>query len=196
MIVCRIDDELELQLLDPHHAPALFALTEANRAHLRAWLPWLDTNREQPDTERFIEWSQRQFVAGKDVIAGIWHRGVLVGVAGLHDISAANRTASIGYWLAESCQGRGITTRATGALLDHAFCALGLHRVEIRCAPGNARSRAVPGRLGFTHEGTLREAEALYGRHEDLLVFGILDWEWKARGGGGRSESAAVGPGV
>jgi ribosomal-protein-serine acetyltransferase len=184
MFTCRIDDELELRPLDTRDAPALFALVDANRAYLREWLPWLDSNREEQDTRRFITWSRRQLGDNKDVIAGMWYRGALVGVVSLDGISSANSSASIGYWIAEKCQGRGIVTRATRAMLDYAFRELQLNRIEIRCAPGNARSQAVPLRLGFTREGTLRETERLYNRFEDSVVFGVLRTEWLGRGKG------------
>ena len=42
MFRLKIDDDLELQLLEERHAEELFALTDENRDYLREWLPWLD----------------------------------------------------------------------------------------------------------------------------------------------------------
>ena len=66
-------------------------------------------------------------------------------------------------------------------MLDWAFVERGLHRVEWRCAPGNhaepARSRE---RLGFTHEGTLREVFRVREDFHDLEVWSLLRDEWRA----------------
>ena len=51
---------------------------------------------------------------------------------------------------------------------------MGLHRVEIRCAIDNHRSRAVPHRLGFRLEGQMREAEWLYNHWVDHAVYAGL----------------------
>jgi ribosomal-protein-serine acetyltransferase len=53
--------------------------------------------------------------------------------------------------------------------------------VEIRAGVRNRRSRAIPERLGFRHEGTLRQAERLVGRYVDHAVYGLLVGEWRAR---------------
>jgi ribosomal-protein-serine acetyltransferase len=92
-----------------------------------------------------------------------------------------NSAGSIGYWLAADAQGRGLMTRAVAACLDHAFAAWDLHRIEIRAAPDNARSRAVPERLGFVQEGILREAERHADRFGDLVVYAMLAADWRAR---------------
>jgi ribosomal-protein-serine acetyltransferase len=49
-----------------------------------------------------------------------------------------------------------------------------LQKVDIRCASGNRRSRAIPERLGFTHEGTLRQAERVYEAWFDHEVYALL----------------------
>jgi len=53
-----------------------------------------------------------------------------------------------------------------------------LHRVEIRCDPDNLRSRAIPNRLGFTEEGTLRQVAWQYDHFLDLVVYSLLADEW------------------
>jgi hypothetical protein len=50
------------------------------------------------------------------------------------------------------------------------FCLEATVRVEIRAAPANARSRAIPERPGFTQEGTLRQVERVGDRYLDNVV--------------------------
>ena len=76
-------------------------------------------------------------------------------------------------------------TRACRALVDHGFHDMGLHRIEIRVAPGNTRSRAVAERLGFTQEGVLRDAAWLYDHYVDYVVYGMLSNEWQATASAG-----------
>ena len=52
-------------------------------------------------------------------------------------------------------------------------------RVEIRAAQENARSRAIPERLGFTQEGTLRQVERVGDRYLDNVVYAMLAEDWK-----------------
>jgi ribosomal-protein-serine acetyltransferase len=93
--------------------------------------------------------------------AAILCDGRIAGLIGFHRIDWANRLTSLGYWLGEAWQGRGLMTASCQALIDHGFSALNLNRIAIGCATGNVRSRAIPQRLGFVHEGTLRDAEWL-----------------------------------
>lgn len=44
----KLSDRLHLSLLQSSDAPALFALTDANRLYLRQWLPWLDEATSRP----------------------------------------------------------------------------------------------------------------------------------------------------
>jgi ribosomal-protein-serine acetyltransferase len=60
------------------------------------------------------------------------------------------------------------------AVIAHGFGALGLHRVSIRCAVENRRSRAIPERLGFTFEGVARGSEWLYDHFVDHAIYGLL----------------------
>ena len=178
MFTLRVDPALELRMLAEADAEALFALVDRDRAYLREWLPWLDENRSPADTRRFLRGAVEQQEANNGFQAGLWSGGRIVGVIGYPGIDWPNRLTGIGYWLSAAAQGQGLMTRACRALVNHAFDELKLNRVEIRCATGNCKSRAIPERLGFTVEGTARDAEWLYDRFVDLVVYSMLAREW------------------
>ena len=162
-------------------ADELFTVCDTNRKFLREWLPWLDRTRAVSDTRGFIENALRQRDNNQGFQALILVRGKIAGLVGYHRIDWTNRHTSLGYWLAESFQGRGLMTRSCQVLVDHAFAALNLHRIAIACAPGNTRSRAIPQRLGFTFEGVLRANEWLYDHYVDHEIYSQLQSEWRAQ---------------
>ena len=178
-----IDQDLELCLLDEEDAQALFDLTDQNRDYLRQWLNWVDNIETLSDAQRYIRSCIDQFVKNNGFQTGIWYRGTLSGIIGYQSVDWVNRSTTLGYWVGASFQGKGLVTKACSALIDQAFREWRVNRVEIRCATGNDRSRAIPERLGFTQEGTLRGAEWLYDHFTDLVVYGLLEDEWRGREG-------------
>jgi ribosomal-protein-serine acetyltransferase len=178
MFCLTVDDEIELCLLEERHADELFALIEKNRAYLREWLPWLDVTTSPADNLNFIKSSREQFASNNGFQTAILYQVQLVGMTGFHRIDWANQSTTLGYWLAAGFQGRGIMTRACRFLTGYAFQEFGLNRVEIRCAPQNQRSCTIARRLGFTKEGTIRQAEWLYDHFVDHTVYGLLASEW------------------
>jgi len=174
----KVEDGLELRLLEERHAEAVFAVVDRNRGYLRQWLPWLDVSVSPDDTRSFISRSLNKFACGEELAAGIWDHGQIVGAISYNFIDHSNRIAHIGYWLASDHQGKGVMTKACRAMIDHAFGDLRLNRVEIRCASGNMKSRAIPQRLGFQQEGVQRQAEWLYDHFVDLVIYGMLASEW------------------
>ena len=133
------------------------------------------------DMRRFIRRAQLQYESSQGPQVAIWVDGAFAGSLGCHAIDWANRNSSIGYWIDAAHQGKGLITRCCAAMLDYLFEELALHRVEIRCGTGNHRSCAIPERLGFTREGVIREAEWVKDRWVDLVVWGILEHDWRHR---------------
>ena len=174
-----INGEVVLRLLTESNAQELFRVVEENRAHLGAWLPWVSANRAVADSLTFIRFVRAQFLASSGLALAIFVHGELAGIITLRSLDWQNRSGEIGYWLAKKFQGRGLMHDSCRALLRCAFCELGLHRVVIRCAPGNLRSRAIPERIGFVNEGVARGAELLNGAFVDLTVYSLLSSEWK-----------------
>ncbi len=181
--MCRFDlgDGAIVDRLSLDDTAELFELIDDNRAYLRRWLDFLDATVIPGDTRAFIESTIEQYEKHRACTCAIRVEGTIVGVIGHYFIDWENHFAHLGYWLAEPWQGRGLVTRACAAFVEHAFRDLGLNRVELTCGTGNRRSRAVPERLGFTHEGTLRQAEWLYDHFVDHEVYGLLRSEWEIR---------------
>jgi len=177
----RLSDQYSLREIALGDAEELFAVCDTNRTYLRRWLPWLDRTRTPSDTCDFIQRALRQHENKQGFQAVIVVQSRIAGLVGYHRIDWENQSTSLGYWLAGEFQGRGLMTMSCRALIDHAFAALNLNRMTIACATGNTRSRAIPQRLGFTHEGTLRDAEWLYDRYVDHEVYSQLQREWQAR---------------
>lgn len=172
-------NDVELRLLTPDDAAPLFALVDKNRAYLRQWLPWLDATKSVDDIAQFIKKAQDHLTKSEGVEFGILFRGILVGVISLHNVDAANRRGTIGYWLDADHQWKGIMTTAVRLVLRYGFGTLKLNRIKISCAVGNAKSCAIPKRLGFTHEGISRQYEWLYDHFVDINNFSLLASEWK-----------------
>ncbi|MEO1403877.1 MAG: GNAT family protein [Cyanobacteria bacterium J06635_1] len=179
MLPSQITRELCLEQLDPRHADAIFRLTDENRDYLRQWLPWVDNVHTAEDTRAFIITTQAQFERNEGFQMAIVWQGNIVGAIGHHRIDWANHSASLGYWLAAPYQGKGMMTQACRVLVNHAFQALNLNRIEIRAATENYRSQAIPRRLGFKQEGIVREGEWLYDHFVDLMIFGLLRSDWQ-----------------
>ncbi|CAM3067280.1 GNAT family protein [Filibacter tadaridae] len=137
-------------------------------------MPWVGFTKKVSDSIEFIEGTLKQFDDNNGFQAGIWYRGELAGVIGLHGINWANKSTSIGYWLGEGFRGKGLMTTACKAIIDYCFNELGLKRIEIRTATENHKSQAIPERLGFQKEGCTRSSEFLYDRYVDHYVFGLI----------------------
>ena len=173
-----LSETTHLRLLEEADAPELYALIEANRGRLEPWLPWAaDQTRE--DTLEFIQGTRQQLADNNGFQAAIVCEGAIAGVIGFVGVDWGNRSTSLGYWLAEAYQGKGTMTAAVHLLTDHALSVWELNRVEIRAAVENGRSRAIPERLGFQRDGTLREAELVGGRYLDSVVYSMLATDWR-----------------
>jgi ribosomal-protein-serine acetyltransferase len=179
MFTRQVAPGIELRHFELQHAAELFAVVERNRVHLRQWLPWVDFTESADDIRRFIQRALNQNQANQGPQAAILIDGRIAGSVGCHPIDWANKHCSIGYWIDSQQQGRGLMTQCCASFLDYLFDELALHRVTIQCGTGNARSCAIPERLGFTREGVMREAEWVNDRWVDLVVWGMLEQDWR-----------------
>jgi ribosomal-protein-serine acetyltransferase len=169
-----VDDHTSLRSIQEADAADIFGLVDANRDHLREWLPWLDSNRSVDDTLAFIRFVRPREAEGRAFTGVVEHDGEVCGLAAFNFIDPVSRACEIGYWLRRDRQGRGIVSACCRSLIEHAFDSLNLNRVNIPVAVGNAKSRAIPERLGFHIDGRLRDAEWLYDHYVDHVLYTLL----------------------
>jgi ribosomal-protein-serine acetyltransferase len=174
MFTRKITSEVEIRLTLPHYAEEIFAVTDENREFLRQWLPWLDGAKDSDNTRNSIREQLHRFARSEALHVTIFSNGSVAGVAGFNQIDSTNKIGYIGYWLGEKYNGQGIMTKVVSDLITIARDDLGLHKVDIRCATENNKSRAIPERLGFSHEGTLKKAEKVYDRWVDHEIYGLV----------------------
>jgi len=177
----QIAPGIEIRLFDLAETDAIYEEVNRGREYLRRWLPWVDHTHSPADIREFIIRVRGQYEANQGPQAGLWIEGAFAGSVGCHPINWHNRNCNIGYWIAERHQGKGTITRCCLALLNYLFGDLHLHRVVIECGTGNLKSCAIPQRLGFTREGVSRHGEWLNDRWTDLVVWLMLEDEWRAR---------------
>jgi ribosomal-protein-serine acetyltransferase len=170
-----------LRPLEERDAEELHALIEANRPRLARWMSWAAGHETVGQTLEFIRATRRQIAEDDGLQVALVAEGRIAGMAGFHAIDWQNRATSLGYWLGEREEGRGTMTSAVRTLTEHAFAEWGLNRVEIRADVENARSRAIPERLGFQQEGVLRQSYRICGeRYSDDAVYAMLAADWEA----------------
>jgi RimJ/RimL family protein N-acetyltransferase len=104
-----------------------------------------------------------------------------IGTCLLFRLEEGSRRAELGYVLGRAHWNRGLMQEALRALLDRAFGAMALRRLEAEVDVRNPASARLLQRLGFTREGLLRQRWVTKGEAKDMEIYGLLGHEWAAR---------------
>ena len=184
----------ERLLLRPYagdDAPLVKEAVDSSLEHLREFMDWAWTAPEPVAVvRRRLREFRDAFQRGDDWIYGVFEPdgSMLVGGAGFHR-RVGPEALEIGYWIRASHVRRGLATEVVGALTQVAFERCGVFRVEIHIDPANTASLAMPAKLGYVREATLRKRLPPIRPGEerrDEVVFSLLEDEYPG------SPSAAV----
>ena len=172
-----VTERLVIRCWSPTDAAALKEAVDASLDHLRPWMPW--AHAEPQTLEEKVTLLRRfrgNFDLGEDFIYGIFpaDESRVLGGTGLHT-RPGPRAREIGYWIRADAEGQGYVTEAVAALTRVGFELEGLERIVIRVDPENTRSVAVPSRVGYVHEATLRgRIRDAADRPRDTMVFSMF----------------------
>lgn len=133
--------------------------------------------------ERFICWTHQQRATGKCIVFGVVPSGMSTAI-GLFQVKALEpgfSTAEWGFALGSPFWGTGLFVEGAQLVLDFAFDAVGIHRIEARAAVENGRGNGALQKLGAVREGVLRRSFLRHGRYHDQAMWSILDTDWWQR---------------
>jgi RimJ/RimL family protein N-acetyltransferase len=166
-----------LEPLSAAHAAALFAANSRDDGRMWTYLPYGPFANGE-DYESWVEFSAAQ--EDTHFYAIVSHDRGPVGVASYLRIQPGLGTIEVGH-LAYSplLQQTTAATEAMYLMMANAF-ALGYRRYEWKCDSFNYPSRAAAQRLGFSWEGTWRQALVVKARNRDTSWLAITDSDWPA----------------
>jgi [ribosomal protein S5]-alanine N-acetyltransferase len=160
-------------------ADAIYAL-QSNARVLRYWdsPPWTDRGR----ADAFIAACREMEKDGSGARFAIERRrdNTFVGWCSMFRWNPVYRSLGIGYCFQEAAWGHGYATEAVRAMLQWAYGALDLNRVEAELDTRNAASARVLEKLGFMREGLRREDCIVCGEVSDSWIYGLLRRDWKS----------------
>lgn len=170
--LCRVEP-----LDRERHAAALWEANAPDREHrLWTYLPY----GPFPTFEDYCAWIETYRASSDPIFYAIVdaQRDQAVGVASYLRIAPASGSIEVGH-LAFSplLQRTPAATEAMYLMMRHAF-ELGYRRYEWKCDALNVPSRAAAQRLGFSYEGTFRQATVYRQRNRDTAWFATIDQEW------------------
>lgn len=124
------------------------------------------------DADRFIAMAT---APGPNLFLAIEVDGEACGGIGIHPLEDVHRrSAEIGYWLSESCWGRGIVTGAVRALVPEAFRQYDILRIQAGIFSNNPASMRVLEKSGFVREAVHRNAVTKNGVTMDEHMYVML----------------------
>ncbi len=167
-----------LRPFDLADAPAMEAL--ANHRQIAANTLSIDFPYPDGQARKWIAHQPESWLLGKSVVFAICdlESERLMGAIGM-EISEANQSAELGYWLGEPFWNCGFCTEAARAVVEFGFEVLALHKIHSQHMLRNPASGRVLEKVGFRREGLLREHIRKWGVFEDVVVYGILNRDYR-----------------
>jgi RimJ/RimL family protein N-acetyltransferase len=142
---------------------------------------YISVFRTPQNTERYEETFENIDSSDDGASLLICADGEPVGSIQLYPIDDSRGWANLGYWVHPDEQGNGYATEACELTIEYGFRELRLHRISAVTMTANVGSQRVLERVGFTHEGTRREAAFAEGEYVDDEQYGLLETEWRER---------------
>jgi RimJ/RimL family protein N-acetyltransferase len=131
--------------------------------------------------EEVQEWYVQYFARAENKLFAVYADKTLIGYCTLEHIDTTHRSCEIGivigdphYW------NQGLGARMVTQLTTLAFTVYHLHRVYAIIQGDNIASRRCFEKVGFQHEGRLREARYVNGAFIDLHYYAVSEQEWQS----------------
>ncbi|MDO6545412.1 GNAT family N-acetyltransferase [Photobacterium sanguinicancri] len=164
-----------LKLTPPslEYADSMWAIIQESEAELAEFLPWVSESLTLNKLKDNIEFAAKNYDNFSD---DFWFNvfekrsGALIGAVGFIVRDPDVPYFEIGYWLSTAMVGKGYISEAVNIVERFAFIDNKAHRVEIKMAGSNVKSRAVAERCGYQLEAKLDNGRRLVSGELDSTV--------------------------
>ena len=99
LLTIRVDDELDLCLVDRVLAPQIVEIILSEKEYLGEWLAWPQHTNCLNDYLEYVKIVSLRYAKGKGMACNILYQGSPVGTAGFNYINPSLKKAEIGNWL-------------------------------------------------------------------------------------------------
>lgn len=135
--------------------------------------------------ERFIAWTHRERAAGRYACFAVVPDGdtAAVGIFQVRRLEGRDGVAEWGFILGHAYWGTGLFLTGAQRVVDFAFEAMGLDRLEARAAVQNGRGNGALAKLGAVREAVLRRSFERHGAWHDQVLWALLRDDWSSSSG-------------
>jgi RimJ/RimL family protein N-acetyltransferase len=176
--ICH-DAGVFLREVQPDDAPSLLAhLTTAEVSRFISPPPTTISG-----FDRFIRWSLRDREAGRSACFAAVPTDATraVGLFQLRSLDANFANAEWGFAIGSAYWSTGLFLAGATQVLDFAFQAVGVVRLEARAVVVNGRGNGALRKIGAVQEGILRRSFVRRGQHYDQVMWSMLAEDWHRR---------------
>lgn len=170
------NDVVRIRRYGAADVPLLFEAARESVGELSAWVSWCHTDYTVEECQSFVSSSEAAWEQETAFNFGVFDAGggLFLGGVGLNQFKRRDNLANLGYWVRSGQTGRGVATEAASLAAEFGFEDLGLTRIEILTAEGNAASRRVAEKVGAQQEGVLRSRLVLHDRPHDAVMYSLI----------------------
>jgi [ribosomal protein S5]-alanine N-acetyltransferase len=135
--------------------------------------------------ERFIAWTHKERAAGRYACFAVVPDGetAAVGIFQVRRLEGRDGVAEWGFILGQAYWGTGLFLTGAQRVVDFAFEAMGLDRLEARAAVQNGRGNGALAKLGAVREAVLRQSFERHGAWHDQVLWALLRDDWSSARG-------------
>jgi RimJ/RimL family protein N-acetyltransferase len=160
------------------HADDLYTAYSADDGRMWTYLPYGPFESADQYSDRMGRFARDTSMVVFAIVDAASERAG--GVAAYQRAAPEHGSVEVGHIaLGPQLQRTVAATEAMGLMMAHVFNVLGYRRYEWKCDALNLPSRRAAKRLGFTYEGTFRQAVLVKGRNRDTAWFSVTDGEWQ-----------------
>ncbi len=138
-----------------------------------------DDDAPFPLSVRDLENFNNQNDTGKNFVICLVTDNSIIGSIAIYGVNNQNLNCELGIIISQKFQGKGYGQEAMKIIIDFVFTYLPMNKIKLQVFSFNSKAINLYTRLGFEHEGTLKEEIFRFSKFQDLENYSLLRKNWQ-----------------